>query len=76
MKLQEMQTKIDRVLDDMDVTALEERIAPVDCTKKPEHADCQPVALYGVPYEPDNGGDDGNAEPDVVAVYGIPPEVG
>ena len=43
-----MRSKIDQVLDDMEVQALEERIAPVKCDKTPGHPDCQVVAEYGV----------------------------
>lgn len=48
MNAKEMNEKVDRVLEDMDATELEERIAPVDCAKKPNHPECQAVSLYGV----------------------------
>lgn len=68
MNSRQMQQKIDSVLEQMDAAALEERIAPVDCTKKPNHPDCQPVTMYGVSVSSDAV----EADPDMVTRYGIP----
>jgi hypothetical protein len=43
-----MRAKVDRVLHEMDVRQLEERIAPVKCDKNPEAPECGIVAEYGV----------------------------
>lgn len=49
MNENQMKARIEEVLAQMEATALEERIAPVDCQKKPDHPDCQPVIRYGFP---------------------------
>lgn len=48
MNKEAMNKRIDQVLENMDATELEERIAPVDCAKKPNHPDCQMQPMYGV----------------------------
>ena len=41
--------KIDDFIAQLDAEELEEKIAPVDCNKKPNHPDCQAKTLYGGP---------------------------
>lgn len=57
-----MRDKVDQVLRDLEVQALEERIAPVKCDKNPEAPECGIVAEYGVALygiQPDYGIDPG-----------------
>jgi hypothetical protein len=59
-----MREKVEQVLRELEVRALEERIAPVKCDKNPEAPECGIVAEYGV--SPMYG-----VEEDPVVRYGI-----
>ena len=49
MKIEDIETKVAEVLGQLSAEELEQKIAPVDCSKKPTHPDCQVVIRYGVP---------------------------
>ena len=49
MTEKELRTRIDDYIAGLDAEELEEKIAPVDCSKKPGHPDCQPTTKYGGP---------------------------
>ena len=55
MNEQELRNRIDDFIEELRVEELEEKIAPVDCNKKPQHPDCQPTTKYGGPM-PEYGG--------------------
>ena len=52
MDIKRVELRVEEVLAEMTVEELEEKIAPVDCNKKPNHPDCQAVLLYGVQPNP------------------------
>ena len=49
MNEKELRNKIEHYINHLQVEELEEKIAPVDCAKKPEHPDCRPTTKYGGP---------------------------
>ena len=51
----ELRQRIEAFVSELTAEELEERIAPVDCAKKPEHPECRPRTWYGGP-TPDYGG--------------------
>ncbi|MBN2360974.1 MAG: hypothetical protein JXR83_16075 [Deltaproteobacteria bacterium] len=50
-----MRQKVARVLVEIEVLELEQRLAPVKCDKNPEAPECVIVDLYGVPPECSGG---------------------
>ena len=55
MSEQELRRQIDEYLERLAAEELEEKIAPVDCAKKPSHPECRPQTWYGGP-APEYGG--------------------
>ena len=49
MHEKELNARIERLVAQLTVEELEQKIAPVDCGKKPNHPDCQPRTVYGGP---------------------------
>lgn len=49
MDTKKMQADAERIIRELSVEELEEKVAPVDCAKKPDHPQCQAVPLYGGP---------------------------
>ena len=52
MNIRDVDKKVEEVMAELSVEELEEKIAPVDCNKKPTHPDCQVHTLYGIPPRP------------------------
>lgn len=76
MNATEMKQRVEDILDSMDAAALEERIAPVKCSKNPDHPDCMTVK-YASPMPEGNGGGGGESvDPGPVALYGVEPAEG
>ena len=52
---EEMREKIHEFVVRLEAEELEDKLAPVDCAKKPNHPECPAKTLYGGPVPPYGG---------------------